>query len=172
MQQKHHDFYIANKDAISIKNKEYKEFHSEWKKEYDRQYHINHLEHARILNRQWREQNKDYINEKRRLWALDRRHTNPQYKLALVLRRRIFKVLKHGKKLDHFNVLLGCSLEEARLHIEKQFKEGMTWDNWGAPKVDKICWVLDHIRPLASFDLSDLEQQRRAFHYTNLLPIS
>ena len=42
----------------------------------------------------------------------------------------------------------------------------MSWSNHG-PKG----WHVDHIRPLASFDLGDLEQQRRACHFTNLQPL-
>ena len=52
------------------------------------------------------------------------------------------------------------------MHLEAQFKPGMTWDNYGLKG-----WHVDHIRPCASFDLRDPEQQRRCFHYTNLQPL-
>ena len=32
-------------------------------------------------------------------------------------------------------------------------------------------WHIDHIRPCSSFDLTDLEQQKQCFHYTNLQPL-
>ncbi len=54
----------------------------------------------------------------------------------------------------------------AREHLEKQFKEGMTWENHGL-----YGWHIDHIIPCASFDLTDLEQQKKCFHYTNLQPL-
>ena len=59
---------------------------------------------------------------------------------------------------------LGCSIEQARLHLESQFRDGMSWDNYGE-------WEIDHIRPCASFDLTDPEQQRECFHYSNLQPL-
>jgi HNH endonuclease. len=42
----------------------------------------------------------------------------------------------------------------------------MSWDNYG-----RDGWHIDHIRPCASFDLTDPEQQRQCFHYTNLQPL-
>lgn len=41
----------------------------------------------------------------------------------------------------------------------------MTWEKMG-----KLIHV-DHIRPCCSFDLSKPEEQKIAFHYTNLQPL-
>ncbi len=42
----------------------------------------------------------------------------------------------------------------------------MTWDNHGMKG-----WHVDHVIPLAAFDLRDEGQRRKAFHYTNLQPL-
>jgi len=42
----------------------------------------------------------------------------------------------------------------------------MNWDNWGI-----YGWHIDHIKPLASFDLTKREQLFEAVHYTNLQPL-
>lgn len=63
---------------------------------------------------------------------------------------------------------LGCTIEELKAHLESLFKPGMTWDNWGHTG---DVWHLDHIIPLASFDLTDPEQVKLACHYTNLQPL-
>ena len=41
----------------------------------------------------------------------------------------------------------------------------MTWENHGE------VWEIDHINPCASFDLTDIKQQKQCFHYTNLQPL-
>ena len=60
--------------------------------------------------------------------------------------------------------LIGCSLEYFIAYLESKFQDGMTLDNYGE-------WHIDHIRPCASFDLTDPDQQRQCFHYTNLQPL-
>lgn len=91
-------------------------------------------------------------------------------KLIKLLRRRLENsmfALKRGQsKSKTARELLGCDLEELRAHLEKQFRDGMTWENHGFKG-----WHVDHIQPLAAFDLSDLDQQRKAFHYSNLQPL-
>lgn len=69
---------------------------------------------------------------------------------------------KHNKTVD----LLGCSVPELKKHLESQFQPGMTWDNYG-----RTGWHIDHIKPLSSFDLTDLEQLTEACKYTNLQPL-
>lgn len=61
---------------------------------------------------------------------------------------------------------LGCSIPELKLYFEKQFTEGMTWDNHG-----QFGWHIDHQKALANFNLEDREQFLQACHYTNLQPM-
>ena len=77
------------------------------------------------------------------------------------LRSRLWGALKQNKKSKKTMELLGCSITFLRSYLEAQFTEGMTWSNIH----------IDHIRPCASFDLTDPEQQRECFHYSNLQPL-
>jgi hypothetical protein len=61
--------------------------------------------------------------------------------------------------------LLGCVFNIFQSHIENQFLPEWNWENHGD------VWELDHIIPCSSFDLSDLEQQKICFHYTNFQPL-
>ena len=63
---------------------------------------------------------------------------------------------------------MGASIPFVKKWIESKFKQGMSWDNHGKGKGKKH---IDHIRPCASFDLTDLEQQRECFYYSNLQPL-
>lgn len=68
------------------------------------------------------------------------------------------------KSTKSFN-LLGCLIEECKKHLEVQFKPEMNWNNHG------MIWEIDHIKSCSSFDLTDIEQQKQYFHYTNLQPL-
>ena len=65
-----------------------------------------------------------------------------------------------------FEAMCGCTFDEFFAHIESKMVDGMTWDNYGLHG-----WHMDHIRPLASFDLSDESQVKLANHYTNVQPL-
>ena len=96
------------------------------------------------------------------------RADNPQARAAEALRNRIRLAIRAAgaTKSAGSLELLGASIEEVRAHLEAQFKLGMTWDNWSIHG-----WHIDHIKPCASFDLTDPEQQKACFHYTNLQPL-
>ena len=95
-----------------------------------------------------------------------RRATCPKYKLLVCLRKRMNLAIRNNSKASNTVSLLGCSIEAVKVHLQTQFSEGMTWENHGFHG-----WHIDHIRPCASFDLSDPEQQKQCFHYTNLQPL-
>ena len=80
------------------------------------------------------------------------------------LRTRIWHVLKDNIKSGHMIELLGCSVEQLKQYLEKQFTVGMSWSNYGK-------WHVDHIKPCVLFNLSLSEEQQKCFHYTNLQPL-
>lgn len=92
------------------------------------------------------------------------RATTPLWKVKHNVRTRLRELI--ANRSLHFSELTGCTGQELVAHLEAQFIAGMSWDNYG---IDG--WHIDHIRPCASFDLTDPEQQRQCFHYTNLQPL-
>lgn len=70
-----------------------------------------------------------------------------------------------GKKVGSAVKIVGCELGFLKQYLEEKFRDGMTWANHGA------LWEIDHIKACARFDLTDPEQQKLCFHYTNLQPL-
>jgi hypothetical protein len=94
----------------------------------------------------------------------NREKVDVEFRLLQRIRGRVSAVL-NGKVKDTSTLrLLGCSLPEFRAHLEKQFKGGMSWQNYGE-------WHVDHIRPCASFDFSEPNSLSQCFHYANLQPM-
>ena len=78
---------------------------------------------------------------------------------------RVRLALLNNQKKGHTLELLGCPVEYLKFYLETQFKNGMTWDNYGSE------WHIDHIIPCSFFDLSDSTEQKIAYHYGNLQPL-
>ena len=110
------------------------------------------------------------IREYKRKYKKKMRENNPSFKIGANLSKRIWDALRSQNlnKLSKTKDLLGCSIENFKNYLESLFKSGMTWENYGKGKGK---WEIDHIRPCASFDLTDAEQQKQCFHYTNLQPM-
>jgi len=88
------------------------------------------------------------------------------YRLIRLLRGRTSEALRRNSKAGHTRELLGCSIQELKLYLESKFQPGMTWENHGT-----FGWHIDHVKPCASFDLSDAREQEKCFHYTNMQPL-
>lgn len=89
---------------------------------------------------------------------------DPGFRLMQLCRRRARKLLAGVKTVGVHTRLVGCSSDHLRLHIQRQFKPGMNWNNYGK-------WHLDHIIPCSAFDLTREDQQRICFNWTNLRPL-
>ena len=131
-----------------------------------RLYYETHKEELRAYRKEWSATNLDRRAELQRV----RYQTDLQFKLQLTLRTRLNKALgfQAARRTSSAVRSLGCTVPELKARIEALFWPGMTWENRG---VGPGTWQLDHIRPLASFDLTDSEQQLSACHFTNLQPL-
>lgn len=141
----------------------------EWKKEnleHIKEYKKNYRKSENHLNYMQSYRQTDSHKQRRREIVKNRYDNDLNYKIKTNLRNRINAALKNGKKSKKSIELLGCDIETARKHIESQFAEGMSWENW-----KHEIWHIDHIIPCASFDLIDPKQQKKCFHYTNLQPL-
>jgi len=92
-----------------------------------------------------------------------RRNADPKARIAHRMRNRFREMVK-GKRTGVIR-LLGCDLDHFQKHIQKQFKRGMAWNNYG-----KV-WHYDHIIPIAAFDPTNEAHLRQCWHYTNFQPL-
>jgi hypothetical protein len=109
---------------------------------------------------------KNKINETRRKNLQRRRDEEPRYRVMMALHVRLYDAVKHqrGVKSAKTLELLSCTVDQLQTFLEAEFTDGMTWENYGE-------WHIDHIRPCASFNLEDPEEQKKCFHWTNLQPL-
>lgn len=92
----------------------------------------------------------------------------PQDKLNRNMRRSVIRFLQKGVKASRsWRSLTGFTSDELMAHLEKQFRDGMTWDNYGS------YWHLDHIKPVASFVFSVPEDAgfKKCWALSNLQPL-
>ena len=96
----------------------------------------------------------------------NRKKIDPGFKLSKTLRSRIGSALSSIKAKKKMNTmsLTGCDINFLKKHLEKQFTDGMTWQNHGE-------WHVDHIIPCASFDLTQKIEQQVCFNWRNLQPM-
>lgn len=143
-------------------HKRYYTLHKEKIKQRSKQYYADNQEHCR------RQSNVRYhaAPEKSNDYVKRRKKKDPAFRLKCGYRTRVWMVLRGKIKSGPTLALLGCSGDFLKKHLENQFLPGMVWENYG-----KWGWHIDHKRPCASFDLTQLEQQKQCFHYTNLQPL-
>lgn len=103
-----------------------------------------------------------------REYLRNKKKTDHKWRAFLTCRRRMWILFKSAgiKKNTRSVALLGIDREGFFAHIESLWLPGMTWENrgrWG--------WHIDHIKPCSLFDMTDPEQAKACWHYTNLQPL-
>jgi len=172
-----------NKDKLNKQTKEWRlnniEHLKEYSKKHRKEYYKNNSEKLKLKTKTWCIENKDKviqyrkeyniknkekINEYKKEWMRNKMKTDALFNLKHSTRRLIGMCLKnngYSKTSKTFNIL-GCTPIEFKKYLEKQFTEGMSWENQGK-------WHLDHIYPVSL--AKDEEELIRLNHYTNFQPL-
>lgn len=152
--------YLKTRDEKIKKAREWVLNNKEKRKEYRKLYNVRNKELNNKSCREWYSINKKKVNE----YYKKRKENDPLFKLRCNIATLIrFCIKKQGysKKSKTFKIL-GCTIEEFKVHLENKFVDGMTWDNHGK-------WHLDHIYPVSL--AKDEEELIKLNHYTNFQPL-
>ena len=140
-------------------------------------YRKNNQDKIKLTNKKWREKNSDYIKEKMKIWRNNNKNHIKEYKKNKYNNDYLYKLTKNvrcrvntyliknniTKKNKTFDIV-GCTPQFLKEHLESQFKDGMSWDNYGV-----YGWHIDHIIPLSS--AKNEEELYKLCHHTNLQPL-
>jgi hypothetical protein len=166
IKQRKKEYRQENREVIRAYEKEYREENRNKIREINQRSYNKHKTKRQAEQKEYRKKNNDIIFRRRYKWEKSKLKTDLNFKLAKNIRARLKQAIKDNQRAGSAISDLGCSIEELKLHLEKQFQDEMSWENWGL-----YGWHIDHIIPLSSFDLSNREQFLKACHYTNLQPL-
>ena len=150
-----------NKNIIS------KDGYNNWcktcQKEYDKIYYKENIDKCRESNRRYRENNREKLNE----LDMIKYYSDIKYRLNILMSCNIYSALKGAKSEQHWEDLVGYSVEQLKEHLESQFDENMTWDNIGE------YWEIDHIVPKGMFYYDSIKDKefKICWSLANLRPL-
>jgi len=149
-------------------NKSYRENNKEVFKKANKESRKRNPEKHAQYEANWKRNNKEKNQKSINECIKRRKKIDPSYRLRTYLRGRLWNTLSRNSiaKSSKTMTLLGCSIQEFRQHLESQFTEEMSWENYG-----RVGWHIDHIRPCASFNLAEPEEQKICFHHKNMQPM-
>lgn len=184
-------YYIKNRLSILEGKKKYYKDNRGRIRATQKIYSVNNLEYMKNKNRKYRVANQVrmaanqkmyYLNNKAKILTSVKEYRNRRLKndklfafknnLSVALR---YSFKKRGYiKTRRTEKILGCTIKELWLHLEKQFEPWMNWSNYGSvngriPKQTNQCWDVDHIIPLNTAKAEN--DILRLNHYSNLRPL-
>jgi len=143
-----------------------------------KQYHEAKKEENLQRFKEYRDKNKERIQESKKAYYSkaenkakrndkdkQRKRVDDEFRVMCNIRTRVHNVLKQNKtcKTDK---LLCCNKEQLKTWLTYQLHDDLDWSNYGT------LWHIDHVIPLAFFNLLDQKEQLLAFHWSNLRPLN
>lgn len=109
-----------------------------------------------------------YLNgTSQRKWRKQERKRNPKFRLDENMRSLVWISLRGKKSGRTWRKLVGYTIENLMKHLEKQFDDKMTWENYGS------YWWIDHIKPRSLFKYENVENPefKKCWALENLQPM-
>jgi len=154
-----HEYRKNNPEFVKENRKKFNELYKE--KGYWKEYYQNNkerlIEYSKLpniskrRNERWKERYKNDIN----------------FKLKVIMQANFhlfFKDQGKNKNLS-FSKIIGYNYNELKIHLENNFREGMTWDNLGS------IWEIHHIKPQSMFNSLIKEDVKECWGLKNLIPL-
>lgn len=157
------NYYEINKENLKIKRRHYLQNNRDTTRNAVKKYNIKNCDTLFKIRKEYRKTNEIKIKNYMREYNKKRR-SNPEHKLRIILSGITYNAFKRRGYLKNSNThkILGAEFNFVKAYIERQFKKGMNWSNYGD-------WHIDHKIPLKTAntdnELIDL------CHYTNLQPL-
>jgi ATP-dependent Lon protease len=153
---------------VSTKKYESKPETKKRKSENHKKWSEQNKEHLKQYIKEYRKNNVDKIRQIKRDYERYRKASDPAYKLISNFRTAIYQVLKENnvEKNKHYFDILKYTPEELISHLEKQFTDSMTWENYGE-------WHVDHRMPISSFFFESVDDDSfmKCWSLDNLQPM-
>ncbi|MEE9984207.1 hypothetical protein [Agrobacterium pusense] len=149
------------KQCDAARKAEYRSANKEKVREQGRALYEANPEKRRAAHTRWVKSNPEKMREAKRRCRL-----TPKAKIENAIRGYIHKTITRGSKSGRTFDLLGYTSLELMRHLERLFKPGMSWENYGE-------WHIDHKIPLSAFNYSSTDEIdfRRAWSLENLQPL-
>ncbi len=173
-------YYEANKERFAEKNKTYYQNNKQERLSYLKDYREKNKELLAEKQKVYYQKNKDKvrayckanrekINERQRIYQAKRRANDPSFRMTKSVGNAIRKAIKKQGTTKGGKTFSALSYAPQDLveHLEKQFDEKMTWDNYGT------YWDIDHIYPQSLLPYSSLEDENfhKCWALSNLRPL-
>lgn len=132
----------------------------------DREWRTKHPEKIRALRKKWRTGHPELAKELKKKTNLNQRGAL-KGKLNNNISGRVRKTLHGSKANRRWESLVGYTIDQLKRHLEKLFKPGMTWENYGT------YWHIDHKIPVVVFNFEKPEDIdfRLCWSLKNLQPL-
>jgi len=124
--------------------------------------------------------NEYYRSEKRKLVKkrfYEKRKNDPNFRLRNVISCAIRDYLRKRCSGKNSSIMkyLPYTIEQLKEHLESQFEDWMSWENYGNSKSsdDKKFWNIDHIIPQSFFNFISLDEEefQKCWSLQNLRPL-
>jgi len=104
----------------------------------------------------------EYKRKYAREYLRKKRVASGKVRINHAIHAGVYIALKEKKAGRKWEIIVGYTLDDLVWHLEAQFDNNMSWDNYGG------YWSVDHIKPISSFSI---EKVKDCWALVNLRPM-